>query len=98
MLIIREALANIRRHAQARQVRVSVTRDPFLREASVAISDDGAGFDVDGVNGESHLGLKIMQARAERSGGRLSINSTPGVGTNVVAYFPLGVQAAKNGR
>jgi len=98
MLIIRESLANIRRHAQAHHVKVSVTQDSIRNEACFAISDDGDGFDIAGVSGENHLGLKIMQVRAERSGGRLSISSAPGIGTNVVAYFPLESHSVKNGR
>jgi two-component system nitrate/nitrite sensor histidine kinase NarX len=85
--IVREALTNVRRHAQAQQVQVRVER--VDGEARFAVEDNGCGFDLAAVQRDGHLGLTIMQARAERSKGRLLIESTPGAGTKVVACFPL---------
>ena len=53
------------------------------------IKDNGRGFNPDEAQGDKHFGLEIMQARAERSGGRLEIISSPGAGTEVKASFPL---------
>ncbi|GIK39096.1 MAG: histidine kinase [Chloroflexota bacterium] len=84
--IVREALTNIRRHAQAQQVWVRV--EQVEGEARFTIEDDGHGFDPASSQGENHLGLTLMRARAERSGGRLVIDSAPGVGTKVIVCFP----------
>jgi len=85
--IVREALTNIRRHAQARTVRVRVERGQQL--ACFMIEDDGCGFDPNGERGDHHLGLTIMRTRAERSGGQLQISSTPGRGSKIEVYLPL---------
>jgi two-component system nitrate/nitrite sensor histidine kinase NarX len=85
--IVREALANTRKHAQAHSVRVCVDRvDGHSR---FTIEDDGCGFDPQAVQGGHHLGLRLMRARAERSGGSLVVESAPGGGTRVQAWFPL---------
>jgi len=87
LYIVREALANVRRHAGAQAVRVQVAReDGFVH---LAVNDDGKGFDPQRVESEGHLGLTIMRTRAERCGGRLSVESAPGQGTTVVARLPL---------
>jgi len=58
-------------------------------EALFTVKDDGDGFDPQAIKTENHLGLAIMRARAERSGGVLAIESAPGAGTKVLATFPL---------
>jgi signal transduction histidine kinase len=95
LLIVREALINTRRHAQAR--RVSVRVDRVEGYARFTIEDDGRGFDPSSLTGNDHLGLAIMQTRAERSGGRLAVRSVPGTGTQVTAYLPLGAPAPGDG-
>jgi two-component system nitrate/nitrite sensor histidine kinase NarX len=85
--IVREALSNAHRHAQATQVQIRVSRADG--EARFMVADDGCGFDLDSVEGDDHLGLAIMQTRAQRSGGYLTIDSTPGAGTKVVGCFPV---------
>lgn len=85
--IVREALANARRHAAARRVRVIVERQDGM--AQITVDDDGRGFDPRAAAGEVHFGLAIMRARAERLGGRLVVDSSPGLGTRVTAAFPL---------
>ncbi len=87
MHIIRESLTNVRRHAQAQHVVVRVER--INDHAQFTIEDDGCGFDPQAIVGDAHLGLAIMRARAERSGGTLTVKSAKGVGTKVVAMFPL---------
>ena len=88
MHIIRESLTNIRRHAQAQHVVVRVER--VNDQARFTIEDDGCGFDPQAIVSDAHLGLTIMRARAERSGGTLKVESAKGVGTKVMAMFPLG--------
>jgi len=84
--IVREALTNAWRHAAARQVNVCAER---VGEAvQITVRDDGRGFDPTAVDADAHLGLAIMRARAERSGGALTVQTQPGVGTTITATFP----------
>jgi len=85
--IVREALTNAQRHAQAAQVKIRVSKADGV--ARFSVTDDGCGFDPDSVKSDEHLGLAIMRARALRSGGYLTIDSTPGLGTKVIGSFPV---------
>lgn len=97
LLVVREALINVRRHAQARQAWVRIDRTNG--HARFTIEDDGCGFSAAGVEGGNHLGLAIMRTRAERSGGSLQIESTTGQGTKVIVQFPIEAQPlADNGQ
>jgi two-component system nitrate/nitrite sensor histidine kinase NarX len=82
--IIQEALWNIRKHSQAKTVRI------LLQESSegkyrILIEDDGIGINkqVHGSPGE-HIGLAIMRERASRLDGKLHVESEPGEGTRIV--------------
>jgi two-component system NarL family sensor kinase len=83
--IAREALANVRRHARATEVRVVFRATP--REAVLAIRDNGIGFEPSG-DAEGHHGLVGMRERAKLLGGRLTVSSQAGRGTRVVARVP----------
>jgi signal transduction histidine kinase len=94
--IAQEALTNIVRHANAREVWVQLRCGA---ELCLTIRDDGVGFEpaqaeARASRGES-LGLLGMRERASLSGGRLSITSAPGQGTTVAACFPLRLRAAE---
>ncbi len=82
MFIAQEALSNIRKHAQASAVSVQIDNDTDYR---LEIADNGRGFDLDRLDkqNERHVGLSIMQERAARLNGRLSIESQPGAGTRI---------------
>jgi nitrate/nitrite-specific signal transduction histidine kinase len=86
--IIQEALANVRKHAQAGHARVCLQRlDPWVR---VTIEDDGRGFEpsTPGSSDGLHFGLQTMRERAEGLGGKLEIDTAPGRGTRIVATLP----------
>ncbi|MDX1593491.1 MAG: histidine kinase [Gammaproteobacteria bacterium] len=86
--IIQEALANSRKHSKAQHVRVLIDGEGE-GNFRVLIEDDGVGFGdglLDGSPGE-HLGLSIMQERAQRLGGELRIESEPGEGTRIELTF-----------
>jgi signal transduction histidine kinase len=92
-----EALANIRKHANASSVEVHLG---FGRELAVlAIKDDGDGFDptspatpvAGGVGGQ---GLGILADRVESVGGSFSTESVPGVGTTLTVRVPIATPAA----
>ena len=84
--VVQESLTNIVKHANARNISVSLAR----RESTVAavIEDDGAGFDQRAVR-EDGVGLLGMRERLALLDGRLEIESRPGAGTTVVAEVPL---------
>ena len=89
MHIVQEALSNIRKHARASRVQVTVNRARHAVEVEVA--DNGAGFDPVNepkVLSERHVGLKIMRERAYRIGGECQITSAPGKGAQVRFVLP----------
>ena len=79
-----EALANARKHADARSVTVRLGYDPDT--VRLEVSDDGAGFDPDRMNGG--YGLSGMRTRVAEAGGTLTVRSNPGAGTRVSAAVP----------
>lgn len=90
--LVQEALNNSSRHASARTVEVTVTREGA--RVLFSVRDDGAGFDPRFVRG---LGLLGMEERVRRLGGQVRIDSQPGRGTLVAAELPVAEMAAKNG-
>lgn len=84
--VVREALQNVQRHAGATQI--SVRSEHQGTAHRVTIQDNGCGFDPAHVNGKGHFGLSIMQARAARIDGDLTIDSAPGQGTRVILTWP----------
>ncbi len=85
--IAKEALVNIRKHAEASHVTVRV--DTVDGGVEVTVADDGRGFDVDGlIERPGHLGLRGMHDRAAVAGGRVDVVSAPGVGTTVRIWLP----------
>ncbi|MBI2954187.1 MAG: GAF domain-containing protein [Chloroflexi bacterium] len=82
--IAQETLNNIAKHANASQVFMSLNCRPDSVE--LRVSDDGRGFDRSRVSSE-HLGLGIMNERAEAIGATLSITSQPGHGTQVLVRW-----------
>jgi two-component system nitrate/nitrite sensor histidine kinase NarX len=92
--ILQEALSNVRKHAGARHVELRVQPSPHWR---FEVSDDGAGFDpADPARAETHVGLRIMQERAQRIGAHVRVRSTPGAGCTVVLELPPAAASAAN--
>jgi PAS domain S-box-containing protein len=84
--VVQEALTNVVKHAKATLVSVVVTRpDGFV---SVAVEDDGVGFDPD-ASPKGRLGLVGMRERVEVFGGTIDIESSPGSGTTVLVQIPI---------
>ena len=90
--IVQEGMNNAAKHSRASVIRLSLSRRGDLIE--LTISDDGLGFDVPAAMGRRDvrrgLGLESMKERAELSWGRLEINSAPGEGTNIRAFWRTG--------
>jgi two-component system sensor histidine kinase DesK len=81
-LLLREAVTNIARHAQASRVKVEFVREP--RVVQVCVADDGRG----GIDGDGN-GLAGMRDRVRALGGTLSIESPRGKGTRLLVRVPL---------
>ena len=78
--IVQEALSNVRKHAQAEEVWLTVERAPHWR---FTVRDDGVGFATIDQADETRVGLRIMAERAEKIGATLAVDSTPGEGTSI---------------
>ena len=76
--VCQEALANVRRHARARQVHVRLSYTGSV--VRLEVTDDGVGFDPRSGGG---YGLRGMRARAADIGGTFALRSAPGAGTSV---------------
>jgi signal transduction histidine kinase len=89
--IVQEAINNAKKHAKASRIDIEVT--PGDGSLTIAIRDNGAGFDVSGVTSHydqrSSLGLLNMRERAEIVDGTLAITSLPGQGTAITLHLPL---------
>jgi signal transduction histidine kinase len=89
--IVTEALTNAARHAQASDIKVTVTVTGA--QITVNIVDNGRGFNVEkwqkSPQERQSLGLVSMRERAELLGGSLEIESSPGQGTSIMARLPL---------
>jgi two-component system nitrate/nitrite sensor histidine kinase NarX len=88
--IVQEALANIRKHAQAETVRILMYSSEE-GECRILVEDDGIGLsdthpEPDEVTGE-HIGLTVMQERANRIKGEIQFESEDGEGTLVQLNF-----------
>jgi two-component system, NarL family, sensor kinase len=84
---VEEALANVDRHAQARDVLVLIDRaDGYL---TVAVEDNGVGFEPADAHQHGGVGLIGIRERIESVGGRLSVESGP-AGTGIYIQVPLG--------
>lgn len=82
--IAQEALTNVRRHAHAESVALTLWVEPD--ELCLSISDDGVGLPPEM---ESGLGLPSMRERAQEIGGTLTVQSNESGGTCITARFPV---------
>lgn len=81
--VAQEALENVARHAQARNIRIALGQQT-TGQWQLVVRDDGQGFDEPAdVRGEGHYGLQGMQERAALLGGSLEITSQGGTGTEI---------------
>ncbi|MEH6455743.1 MAG: GAF domain-containing protein [Cocleimonas sp.] len=90
--IVQEALANVKKHAQADNVRILMisTEDGHC---SVLVEDDGIGIDETMVESENkpdnHIGLSVMRERAARINGEIQYDDDDGEGTLVQLNFEI---------
>jgi two-component sensor histidine kinase/cbb3-type cytochrome oxidase subunit 3 len=88
--VVQEALANVARHARAKNVAVNVKRRPSdstPESLYISVSDDGQGFDLE--NARIGMGMSNMRARVAEVGGTFDVQSAPHLGTAVTIGMPL---------
>jgi signal transduction histidine kinase len=85
--LAQEALINVRKHARAR--RVDVTLSESEDGVLTRIHDDGVGFHPARGSAPGHMGLMSMRERASLAGGWFTVDSVPGGGTTVEFWIPL---------
>jgi len=103
--IAQETLTNVRKHASAKNVRLTLRAT--RTRVRLAVEDDGTGFTTGrhsrtegggrGTTGECH-GIQGMRERARLIDGRFTLRSTPGEGTTITVSAPLGRAGERPGR
>ena len=84
--LAQEALINVRKHAQAERVEITVeSLDGGVR---TRVRDDGVGFRVHKSAEAGHVGIPTMRERAHLAGGWFKVDSTPGDGTTIEFWIP----------
>jgi len=88
---VRELIMNIRKHARATEIDLSISRQS--KNIIITISDNGQGFDATKVltseRQASGYGLLNIRERLRYIGGRMEIDSGPGSGTRVKLVLPI---------
>ncbi|MFI5808249.1 PAS domain S-box protein [Streptomyces sp. NPDC051561] len=84
--IVQEALLNVRKHARARVVRVTVSTEG--RGLLIRVIDDGTGHQAITHKAGENFGLIEMRERAETAGGWWTLRSEPGTGSTVEFWIP----------
>jgi signal transduction histidine kinase len=86
--VAQEALRNVATNAAAR--RVSVSLDRVDGHVTMAINDDGRGFDAAVASRGAGLGLVSLSERVRMLGGGLAVTAAPGAGTRITVTLPTG--------
>ncbi|MEJ0042222.1 MAG: triple tyrosine motif-containing protein [Rhizomicrobium sp.] len=95
--IVREAVFNVVRHAQAKNVEIGIAYK--RRELSVHVRDDGKGIDPDTLSRggrEGHYGLTGMRERAQGIRAEFVLSSGPGAGTEIELTIPAAAAYTDN--
>ncbi|MFQ5611022.1 MAG: histidine kinase [Anaerolineae bacterium] len=89
--VLQHLLNNVRQHANATHVQISL--DVGLNRAQASVEDDGTGFDVQeallGSRQRKTMGISTMQDQVEMLGGEINFESTLGRGTKVSLWLPI---------
>jgi signal transduction histidine kinase len=85
--IVQEALRNIVKHTNSLEAKVELSVQDD--ELNLCISDSGAGFNPESIEGKGGLGLVSMRERVGLIGGQLAVESKPSDGTRIRVRVPL---------
>jgi len=86
LLVVKEALNNAVKHAKARSVKIKVNYTENRLE--ITVEDDGVGMETLEASDAPH-GLANMRKRIAELHGTLTLNSSPGRGTQILIKVPL---------
>jgi len=81
---LREALANVAKHANAHNIRVTITAT--TTDVTITVTDDGTGIHGETLGGR---GINNLTTRAQNLGGTLQLTTPPGGGTQFRWNVPL---------
>lgn len=84
---MQELLSNAVHQNQANLVKIQLDMSATL--VKLSMDDNGKGFDIDALEKEANLGLKLIKERSEMLGGAFEINSSPGKGARVTLSIPI---------
>jgi signal transduction histidine kinase len=87
--VVQEAMTNAARHGDADLIELRVTQGEG--NVTVAIRDQGKGFDPANIGERHGLGLELMRERVTELGGTVDVTSAPADGTTVRVRLPAGV-------
>jgi signal transduction histidine kinase len=97
---VRELLVNVAKHAQAKNVSISLLRDET--HIRVIVEDDGKGFDPAALKSlparAGGFGLFSIRQRLAHMGGELTVESAEGKGTKVTLSAPLSIEQGQSSR
>jgi signal transduction histidine kinase len=88
--VVQESITNALRHAGAAHIQVRMVRTSD--RVSLAVHDDGRGFDPEALSRADvagHLGIAGMRERVRARAGRFRLSSRPGAGTDVEVELPI---------
>ena len=85
--IVQESLNNVVKHARAQHLTVNLRFDE--QAVFMVIEDDGLGFELSTVKQSGGMGLRGIEERVERLGGKFEIESFPGKGTKLSVAIPF---------
>jgi signal transduction histidine kinase len=87
---VRELLFNVVKHAATDHATVELT-ETTNGELQIVVRDEGRGFDTTAVNSKQAVGFGLYSVRERLNlfGGRLTIASTPGQGTEITIHAPI---------
>ncbi len=94
LLIVQEALHNAQHHAHAETITVRIITDAPGAPIRLEVCDDGRGFTPGSGRGpeQGHFGIMGMTERAQRLGGSLRMESSPGAGTRIIVKVRQNVE------
>jgi len=84
---VREAITNALRHAQAKEIAITLALSKT--ELVIGVVDNGCGFDAAAAPATAGRGLHNLRARLQRLGGQCTIASKPGAGTRIEFRVPV---------
>jgi len=87
--IVQEFLNNAMKHGKASEVRVALSVDKKTTQLKIVLKENGKGFNVNSLIGNSGMGLRNIKTRVESYYGTFEVDSQEGKGTTMVMHFPI---------